>query len=225
MWFLTKFVLERISMQHKDKLQDAERIARRKEATARYREKNLDKCREATRKSQEKNPENKRAYDAEWKATNEVYIQSQKAYREANRDRINAVTVAWQKDNARRFKKYQREWAAENKYHLIAKSKKWREENPELQRIQNSARRARIRMQMGVVSRDIIKRLMGLQRGQCAACRCDLDSSGIHLDHIMPVAKGGLHDDSNLQLLCPTCNHSKHAKHPIDFMQEKGFLL
>ena len=36
---------------------------------------------------------------------------------------------------------------------------------------------------------------------------------------------GGEHDDSNIQLLCPPCNSSKQAIHPIDFMQRKGFLL
>jgi hypothetical protein len=29
----------------------------------------------------------------------------------------------------------------------------------------------------------------------------------------------------NVQLLCPPCNLKKHAKDPIQFMQERGFLL
>ena len=41
----------------------------------------------------------------------------------------------------------------------------------------------------------------------------------------MPLARGGKHEASNLQLLCPPCNMSKNAKHPIDFMQQRGFLL
>ena len=32
-------------------------------------------------------------------------------------------------------------------------------------------------------------------------------------------------DKANLQLLCPTCNTKKSAKHPIDFMQSRGLLL
>ncbi len=27
------------------------------------------------------------------------------------------------------------------------------------------------------------------------------------------------------KLLRSKCNHEKHAKHPVDFMQERGFLL
>ena len=40
-----------------------------------------------------------------------------------------------------------------------------------------------------------------------------------------PLALGGSNDKANLQLLCPTCNAKKSAKHPIDFMQSRGLLL
>lgn len=31
--------------------------------------------------------------------------------------------------------------------------------------------------------------------------------------------------DDNIQLLRKLCNHKKGTKHPVDFMQERGFLL
>lgn len=40
----------------------------------------------------------------------------------------------------------------------------------------------------------------------------------------MPIARGGSNTDDNVQLLCPACNLKKSAKHPVDFMQERGFL-
>lgn len=227
-------------MQHKDKLPDVERIARRKEATARYREKNRDKCREATLKSHAKNPERKRAYDAEWKATNEAYIQAQKEYREANRDKLNAQTVAWRKANSDWVSTYNLFYALATSEHQKAKIKKWRQDNPERaaeysamwaaenrdRRVINEQRRRAFKLNsQGDLSPDTIKRLMSLQKCKCAVCRTDLKKSGHHLDHIMPLSKGGSHDESNVQLLCPKCNLTKSAKHPIDFMQEKGFLL
>jgi len=41
----------------------------------------------------------------------------------------------------------------------------------------------------------------------------------------MPLALGGKNEDWNIQLLRAECNSRKGAKHPIVYMQEKGFLL
>jgi 5-methylcytosine-specific restriction endonuclease McrA len=69
-----------------------------------------------------------------------------------------------------------------------------------------------------------IPRLGGAQRWRCAICRVSI-RAGYHLDHIMPIARGGLHEPRNLQLLCATCNVRKNAKDPITYMQEIGRLL
>ena len=56
------------------------------------------------------------------------------------------------------------------------------------------------------------------------ACTVSI-ADGYHVDHIQPLALGGSNDKANLQLLCPTCNLRKSAKHPVDFMRETGRLL
>ena len=33
----------------------------------------------------------------------------------------------------------------------------------------------------------------------------------MHIDHVIPVSKGGLHIPENIVLACRTCNFSKHA--------------
>jgi hypothetical protein len=55
-------------------------------------------------------------------------------------------------------------------------------------------------------------------RGICTYCKKDLSgviniSNKYHIDHIVPLAKYGLNDVSNLQLLCEFCNTSKGSKH------------
>lgn len=72
--------------------------------------------------------------------------------------------------------------------------------------------------------RPIVNRLMVQQRGKCAVCHADI-LANFHVDHILPLALGGTHDEKNLQLLCPSCNLKKHAKHPVEFMQQQGKLL
>jgi 5-methylcytosine-specific restriction endonuclease McrA len=39
------------------------------------------------------------------------------------------------------------------------------------------------------------------------------------------VALGGTNDISNIQLLCPKCNLSKHKKHPQEYAKEHGMLF
>jgi 5-methylcytosine-specific restriction endonuclease McrA len=88
----------------------------------------------------------------------------------------------------------------------------------------NAARRAKRINQAGLVSKNIIQKLKILQRGKCPCCKRSLGDN-YHLDHIVPLSLGGKHEDSNLQLLMANCNQQKSSKHPIDFMQQRGFLL
>jgi HNH endonuclease len=56
-------------------------------------------------------------------------------------------------------------------------------------------------------------------RGKCCLCTRNLSgtlsiNTGKQYDHIVPLAKGGLNDVSNIQLLCSVCNNKKN-KHEI----------
>jgi 5-methylcytosine-specific restriction endonuclease McrA len=37
------------------------------------------------------------------------------------------------------------------------------------------------------------------------------EEQSYHIDHMIPLSRGGSNWPSNLQLLCPRCNLSKHA--------------
>ncbi len=46
----------------------------------------------------------------------------------------------------------------------------------------------------------------------CFWCRSAFPSRLVHLDHIIPISKGGLHTIENICSSCPRCNVRKHAK-------------
>lgn len=103
--------------------------------------------------------------------------------------------------------------------------REWFAKNPDKRAAYEQNRRARKKYNGGKLSPGLKARLFDLQKGCCACCFKKLSIGRLHMDHVVPLAKGGAHEDQNIQLLCQPCNQSKYAKHPIDFMQEKGFLL
>ena len=117
-----------------------------------------------------------------------------------------------------------RRWHHENREKALLRSKKYKQDNPAKFRVYEHNRNAKIKENGGILSVDIISKLLVLQKGKCACCRLPLGDD-YHLDHIMPVKLGGKNEDSNIQLLTSVCNMRKSAKDPIDFMQELGFLL
>lgn len=98
---------------------------------------------------------------------------------------------------------------------------RYRKENPDKAR--EFARR-RKSLTLNKLPRGTVRRIGDAQRWRCAICRASVKKA-YHIDHIMPLKLNGAHEPCNIQILCPTCNVRKSAKHPIKYMQERGFLL
>lgn len=100
-------------------------------------------------------------------------------------------------------------------------TRRYRKANPEKVREFSHRRSGR---KIGRLPRGTVQRIGEAQRWRCAACGGGIKKA-FHVDHIIALAAGGQHEPLNIQLLCPRCNVRKSAKHPIDFMQERGYLL
>ena len=61
---------------------------------------------------------------------------------------------------------------------------------------------------------EIIDELTRLDGECCHACGASFGPHGCHVDHTLPVARGGLTEMANLALLCAGCNLAKGAKSP-----------
>lgn len=146
-------------------------------------------------------------------------------YRAHNRDKVKAARAALYVANRDRIKAKSVKWRSENPGKAKAGIAKWKKENLESLRANELNRRARKLSVGGKLSKNLVERLFKLQRGKCA-CGCEQPlGNNYHRDHIMPLALGGSNTDDNIQLLRQRCNNQKKAKHPADFMRERGFLI
>jgi len=57
---------------------------------------------------------------------------------------------------------------------------------------------------------------------KCHWCNVEFHPDNCHADHVMPIAKGGAHELSNLVISCKGCNLKKQAKHPDKWMAQIG---
>lgn len=174
----------------------------------------------------ENNPEKTKANRAAYYETNKVKIRSdQAAYRKANKKKFKARGAAYYIANIEKCKARNVARYAANPSVAKAITASWVKKNPDACRVIRQNRRARKLESGGKLSKGLAARLFKLQRGKCA-CGCKQPlGNDYHLDHNMPLALGGSNTDDNMQLLRQRCNNQKHAKHPIDFMQSRGFLL
>lgn len=56
----------------------------------------------------------------------------------------------------------------------------------------------------------------------CFYCKVDLNTTIVHIDHFIPLSKGGLHDIHNLVVSCAKCNLSKRDKIPEVYFKQTG---
>ena len=65
----------------------------------------------------------------------------------------------------------------------------------------------------GSVRYEVLKRA----KHRCELCGAHEEQAALHVDHIVPRAKGGSDDLSNFQALCVTCNTNKRDRDDTDF--------
>lgn len=137
--------------------------------------------------------------------------ESYKANREVLLDRRKARYIA----NKPAERARQDRWLNKNRDHHRQVCRDWAKRNPLKTRALVAKRRALLRGNGGSYSAADVANLMQAQNGLCNVCYCGLGD--YHVDHVIPISRGGINEAGNLQLLCPTCNRSKGNKLPHEF--------
>lgn len=141
------------------------------------------------------------ARNAFWRTTHKQYLKCVQAlWRRANKTHVKVMHAAWylankDKEKIRGAKRYELNKIKEN-----ARRAAWNKLNPEKIRAHAARRRA---LKLNVTPHDanpfFISEIYAL-----AALRTKMKAGGIavwHVDHIVPLSKGGLHHEKNLRVI------------------------
>lgn len=163
---------------------------------------------------------------------------------EAHRETLKAKARQWGAENTEKVSIRGKAWREANREHVLAVKKSgnairrarpevrakeremgaaWNRANPEKKRSYVRNRRARKRNAEGSHTDKDIQAIWDRQGGMCVYCPADLRITGHHVDHIVPLSRGGSNWPSNLQCLCPDCNLRKWSLSEEEFLaKQKG---
>ncbi len=206
----------------KDKTPE-EKAAYQRERTKRYRLENLEKLKAyhrdwmredaakkaiaAGRTPGKCGPKRKYNTDEEYLA---AYAETRKRYYQENREKLAA--------RAKEHAQKKRDAIKAGLHKFMPKQRKSLEEKRAIKNGHVHKRRA---LENSVPSEQVtladLRTMRWRQNGFCLYCNMNLGEHDIHVDHWIPLAKGGSGNKDNLCLLHGTCNLKKGARHPDEF--------
>lgn len=146
------------------------------------------------------------------------------AYMHANADRMREYQASWYQENREKrlaqtrayrqahpdwWRDYLKRWEAANPDKVKAKQARYRKTHPEAARERCARAKARKR---GVVVEPVsYRRILERDGAVCHICGWFIDPEDLTFDHIIPLARGGAHAESNIALAHKRCNDRKWA--------------
>lgn len=163
-------------------------------------------------------------------------LRNKKQYLKHKEKRIEYV-INYRKENAEKIKKYRESEKnktnralnrQKNKKIINKKEREYRLKNIIKfrinQRIKGNKRRLLIKSTHEIYTYKDINLLKTKQSNKCIYCYKNIKNK-YHIDHIVPLSKGGIDSIKNIQILCPLCNMKKHNKDPLLFANNIGRLF
>jgi 5-methylcytosine-specific restriction endonuclease McrA len=161
----------------------------------------------AVQESTAKNPEKHKATKARYRIANRQYFADKaREYYWANPDKFRKRSKEWAADYKDEIAIKNAEYKKANAPRLKEQGRKWRKNN--LDKVIAANHRRRVRLEENGIYLITKKEIQRLLKRPCFYCG-DLAE---HLDHIVPVSRGGRHSIGNLIQSCASCNFSKSNK-------------
>lgn len=194
------------------------RQCHRQAARTRYQEKRDELLAKMSARYWE-NPEPIRAYHREFAKRPDIRARlriTNRKWREANPDKVREYTRRSRQKNKVKRREYMRDWRLNNPERALELSRRY--PKPLLNRRVNEAnRRARKNANQETHTCKDVETQLKSQKYRCWWCGCDIHDS-YHVDHLIPLARGGSNNVRNIVISCPKCNMSKGAKMPHEWI-------
>ena len=206
------------------------------------------KCRDCEAKDRRSwraaNPEYLREYDRDYYQENKEHRHAYNvAYYMMHQESGKERARKWAREHPEERRAKAREWYADNREHWKAGNKAWLKAHPEKMermRQQTNMRRARWEKEHPDRSRDKCARRRALtcgvataerfsrtdvwkrDSGVCHICGQVCDERNWHLDHLVPLTRGGTHQPANVAVAHPRCNMSRGNRSILPMLAEAG---
>ncbi len=131
-----------------------------------------------------------------------------KKFREENKEKLTIYAKQYREKNTEKIKKYYKT----EKGKIASSNARHKRRFLKLKTMDGS-----IPTNMTCPLTKELQSLLTKQDNKCYLCNTDI-SNAKHLDHWIPLSKGGRHSIDNVIWLCPTCNLQKSAKVPNELL-------
>jgi 5-methylcytosine-specific restriction endonuclease McrA len=204
-----------------------ERKAKNREYMVAYYAKNKSKVLDYAKKYYDLNKEKKSDYDKQRRLENkekiaeykknyaiknkEAISKKRKKHREQNKARIDAAIKRCKTQNREKYNSISRRYIKTPKGAAIKAA------------VSEKRRAAKLSAEIGDLKAiyDWLASWKCLEKAQCHWCKDFFSPNKCHVDHIVPLSRGGAHCLANLAIACAKCNMSKGGKLPSEWLNSK----
>ncbi len=140
----------------------------------------------------------------------EQVLERHKEYYQSHKEQILERTGAYQRTSQVRSRRYSHVYYQRHKDQCANYTLMYCRTHPEWVRANNYRRRALKRNNGGSHTVQDIRKQYANQKGKCYYCKKKVGTA-YHVDHVIPLSRGGSNGPENLVVACPTCNLRKNA--------------
>lgn len=148
----------------------------------------------------------------------ERVVERERLYRIVNREHYAELYLAYRKEKAAQIAARARKYRKVNSEYIRERERAYRAKNKLRARSYWNRRRARKLNAQGSHTVEDIRRQYEAQSGRCYYCGIQVGND-YHVDHVVPLSRGGSNGPENLVIACAPCNLSKSDRLPHEWPQ------